>query len=92
MRNCSSVIVISSFQRSSAPPPPPTPTKIIVAVLHPSLLWAALCPPPPAPQLKTLPDLPEFLPPKQLWDLVQQALQSKGIKTKDCTGSFTKLR
>ena len=35
------VIIISSFQGSSAPPPPPlqpTPTKIIVAVLHPSLM------------------------------------------------------
>ena len=37
-------------------------------------------------------DLPEFLPPKQLWDPLQQALQSKGIETKDCTVSFTKRR
>ena len=36
-------------------------------------------------------DLPEFLPPKQLWELVQQALQSKSIDTKDCSVSFTKL-
>ena len=38
MENCNFVIVISSFQGSSAPPPHPTPTKIIVAVLHPSLV------------------------------------------------------
>ena len=36
--------------------------------------------------------VPEFLPPKQLRDLVQRALQSKGIKTKDCTTNFAKLR
>ena len=37
-------------------------------------------------------DLPKFLPPKQLWELVQPALHSKGIQTKDCTVTFTKLR
>ena len=37
-------------------------------------------------------DLPVFLPPKQLWDPVQRALQSKSIDTKDCVVSFTKLR
>ena len=36
--------------------------------------------------------VPEFLPHKQLRDLVQRALQSKGIKTKDCTTNFAKLR
>ena len=37
-------------------------------------------------------DLPEFLPPKQLWDLVQQALKAKSIETNDCAVNFTKLK
>ena len=37
-------------------------------------------------------DLPEFLPPKQLWELVQQALKCQSIDTSDSTTTFTKLK
>ena len=37
-------------------------------------------------------DLPKYLPPEQLWELVQQALKTKNIKVADCAVSFTQLK
>ena len=36
-------------------------------------------------------DLPKFLPPKQLWETVQQSFKSQNIDTNNCSMSFTKL-